>query len=358
MPRFESQTRFWLIALVLFGLALWILKSILLPFLTGMAIAYFLNPVVDYLARRKVPRWIGALGVLACFIIIAGLIIVLIFPVLQDQIGAFINAVPGYVQDVRDYYSSRMQNWLSRMPAEDMSKLRAAASQSVGQAAGWAAQLLQQIVTGGFAIIDILALMIVTPVVAFYMLRDWPILTANLDAAIPRTHYALIRDRLMEIDSTLSGFIRGQALVSLTLGTLYTVGLSVVGLHYGAAIGVSAGILTFVPYVGTIFGWVTSLLLAFSQFDDWTHIAMVLAVFLVGHILEAYVLTPRLVGHRVGLHPVWVLFALIAGAKLLGFTGVLIAVPTAAVLGVLIRFGFSEYKKSAFYKDNHSHSRS
>lgn len=352
MLSLESKTRFWAIAFIIFCFALWLLKPVLLPFVTGMAIAYFLNPVVDALARRKIPRWAGALVVLFGFIVLVALIILLIFPLLQHQIGALINAVPGYLQTLKTHYLPWIENWLSQIEPDDVDKLRDAAEKSVGEAASWLGNVLQHIVTSSFALIDLLALMIVTPVVAFYMLRDWTVLTATLDASLPRQHYAMIRKQLMEIDSTLSGFLRGQALVCLSLGTIYTVGLTIAGLHYSAAIGVTAGILSFIPYVGTIFGWVTSLLLASVQFDDWTHIGMVIIVFLIGHVMEAYVLTPRLVGHRVKLHPVWILFALIAGAKLMGFTGVVIAVPTAAILGVLIRFGFSQYKSSEFYKDS------
>ena len=156
---------------------------------------------------------------------------------------------------------------------------------------------------------------------------------------------------MLEIDSTLSGFIRGQALVCLALSVIYTTGLSIVGLHYGAAIGIISGVLSFIPYVGTFFGWTSSLLLGSVQFSDWPHFAGIIGVFLFGHIMEAYILTPRLVGHRVGLHPVWILFAIIAGAKLLGFTGVIIAVPTAAVIGVLTRFALRQYKDSTIYKD-------
>lgn len=348
--RFESQTRFWLIAFALFGLVVWLLKPVLFPFLAGITIAYFLNPAVDRLAQYNVRRWIGALFVLSCFLIVAALVVVLIFPLLQSQIGALINAIPGYMQALHNRYEPWLEDWMARMAPEDVEKLRTAAGQSVGEAAGWAGHLLQQVVTGGIAVIDVLALTIVAPVVAFHMLRDWPILTATIDSAIPRAYYDMIREQLMEINETLSGFVRGQALVCLTLGTIYTVGLTITGLHYGAAIGVTAGVLSFIPYVGTIFGWVTSVLLACAQFDDWRRIALVVAVFFIGHILEAYVLTPKLVGHRVRLHPVWVLFALIAGVKLMGFTGVLIAVPTAAVIGVLVRFAFAEYRKSEFYK--------
>ncbi|MDX2028683.1 MAG: AI-2E family transporter [Alphaproteobacteria bacterium] len=351
MFRPQSQTRFWLLALVAFALALWLLKPVLLPFVAGMIIAYFLNPVVNILWRHKIPRWLGTFIVLLAFAIGVALIVTLIFPLLQSQIGALIDAIPGYIGKIRAHYMPWMESWLARFAPEDVEKLRGAAGESVTQAAGWAAKLVQQIVSGGFALIDILALSIIMPIVAFYMLRDWPRLVGVIDTLLPRRHYQAIQEQLNEIDNTLSGFIRGQALVCLALGLIYSIGLTLVGLDYGAAIGITAGVLSFIPYVGTIFGWVTSVLLAFVQFDDWTHIGMVAGVFIIGNILESYILTPRLVGSRVGLHPVWILFALLAGAKLMGFTGVLIAVPTAAILGVLTRFAMSQYKSSSFYKD-------
>ncbi len=347
---YESNSSFWWLALLLVVLAIWLLHPMLLPFVTGTAIAYFLNPVVDTMTKHKIPRWVGGLCVLLGFAVVVTLILLLILPLLQSQIGALINAIPGYIEKFRSHGIPWIEDWLARFEPEDVEKFRDAAGQSVGDAAGWAGKFLQHVVSSGVAIIDVAALMIVTPVVAFYLLRDWPKLTAVIDSSLPRKHHKIIREQLAEIDTTLSGFVRGQALVCLALGTLYTIGLSSVGLHYGAAIGVTAGVLSFIPYVGTAFGWVTSLLLACAQFDDWTHICLVIGVFVIGHALEAYVLTPRLVGHRVGLHPVWILFALIAGAKLMGFTGVLIAVPTAAILGVLIRFGMRQYKSSSLYK--------
>jgi len=352
MPRVKFQVRFWFLAFALFVTVIWVLKPVLLPFLVGMIVAYFLNPVVDKLGDRNIPRWISALGVLLGFGLIVAVALTITLPLLQNQIGALIDAVPGYIETLRAHYVPWIENWLARFAPEDVEKLRGAAGQSVGEAAGWIGNVLKQIVSSGVALFDIMALMIITPVVAFYMLRDWHKLTHSIDSLFPRRYYDVIQTQLNEIDNTLSGFIRGQALVCLALGLLYSIGLSAVGLKYGAAIGITAGVLSFIPYVGTAFGWITSLILAFIQFDnDWTHIGMVLGVFLLGHVMEAYVLTPRLVGKRVGLHPVWVLFALITGAKLMGFTGVLIAVPAAAVIGVLTRFALRQYKASAVYKD-------
>jgi len=351
MFRAGSQTRFWLLVFVFTVLALWILKPILLPFAAGMAIAYFLNPVVDRLARRKLPRWLSALIVLAGFALIFGLILLLILPLLETQIGALINSIPGYLEKIRSHLIPWVEGWLARFSPDDVDKIRDAAGQYATDAAGFAGKALQNLVTGGIALIDVLALLIITPVVAFYLMRDWPQVTQTVDSLIPRRHYVTINEQLNEIGQSLSGFVRGQALVCLALGFIYSVGLSVAGMKYGAAIGVTAGILSFIPYVGTAFAWISSIILSLAQFDQFSRVGVVIAVLFVGHALEAYVLTPRLVGHRVGLHPVWVLFALITGIRLMGFAGVLIAVPVAAVIGVLTRFAIGQYKGSALYKD-------
>jgi predicted PurR-regulated permease PerM len=351
MFRTGSQTRFWLLAFALFVAALWILQPVLLPFLAGMTIAYFLNPVVDALTRRKVPRWAGALVVLGGFALAIALILLLVGPLLESQIGALIDALPGYVEEARNHLMPRIEDWFAQFSPEDVEKIRSAAGQYVGNAAGFAGKALQEVVTGGIALIDVFALLVITPVVAFYLMRDWPLLTQAVDSFIPRRHYGVVKEQLCEIDTSLSGFVRGQALVCLSLGVVYSVGLTIVGLQYGAAIGVIAGVLSFIPYVGTAFAWISSLILALVQFDHLERVGFVAGVLLIGHVLEAYVLTPRLVGHRVGLHPVWILFALITGVRLMGFTGVLIAVPVAAVVGVLARFAIRQYKSSSLYKD-------
>ena len=343
--------RFWLILLAALIAALWLFKPVLLPFLAGLAIAYFLEPLVSKLEKRKVPRWAGALIVLSCFILVVVMIILLVWPLLNSQIGALINALPEYSSKIREHYVPWAEGWLARFSPEDVERIRDAATQSAGDAAGWVSTTIKNIVSGGFALIDAVALSILTPVTAFHVLRDWKKLTKTVDQLIPRRHYEIVREQMHEIDLTLSGFVRGQAIVCLILGSIYSMGLALNGLKYGATVGIIAGVLTIIPYVGTVFGWATSFILACVQFDgDWLRIGMVMAVFAVGHFFEAYVLTPRLVGHRVGLHPIWILFALIAGLKLMGFMGVLIAVPTAAVIGVLIRFGAREYKNSSLYK--------
>jgi predicted PurR-regulated permease PerM len=348
---FTFALRFWLIMMVAVIACFWLFKPVLLPFLAGLAIAYFLEPVVSKLEKRKVPRWAGAIIVLGSFILVVVTIVLLLWPLVHSQFAALMNSLPQYTNRVREFYVPWVQNWLARFSPEDVERIRDAASQGAGDAAGWVSETIKHIVSGSFAFFDAIALSILTPVTAFHALRDWKKLTETVDQLIPRNHYAVVREQMSAIDETLSGFVRGQASVCVVLGFIYSIGLVAAGLKYGATIGIIAGVLTIIPYVGTVFGIATSFLLATVQFDgDWLRIGLVMAVFIVGHFFEAYILTPRFVGHRVGLHPIWILFALIAGVKLMGFLGVLIAVPTAAVIGVLIRFGVREYKNSSLYR--------
>jgi predicted PurR-regulated permease PerM len=238
-------------------------------------------------------------------------------------------------------------------------ELREAAGRTteIGQAAGdfasravnWALQALGGVISGGLALVNILSLLFITPVVTFYLLRDWDRVLAHIDALLPREHAETIREQARLVNDTLAGFVRGQATVCFLLGTFYAVALSLAGLNFGLVIGLVSGILSFIPYVGTIFGFVAASGLALAQFDEWYRIAIVIGIFLFGQFVEGNFLTPKLVGDRVRLHPVWVIFALLAGGTLFGFAGVLLAVPVAAVIGVLTRFAVSRYTASPLY---------
>ncbi len=343
--------RFWLIALAVCIALIWLFRPVLLPFIFGLAIAYFLEPAVTSLEKRKVPRFMGAFIVLVGFFFGIASIFLLLWPMLSSQFQALIDALPDYITKIREDFLPWAQRWLSRFSPEDVEKIRDAAGRSTGAAVGLVSSTVRNIVSSGFALIDAVALSILTPLTAYYVLRDWGKMTRSIDQLIPRKYYATVREQLADINQTLSGFIRGQALVCVALGFIYSIGLNLNGLEYGFTIGIIAGVFSIIPYVGSTFGLVTSLLLAFVQFDgNWLRIGLVALVFGVGQFLEGYILTPRFVGNRVGLHPVWILFALIAGIKLMGFLGALIAVPTAAVVGVLLRFAVRQYKTSAVYK--------
>ncbi len=348
-PTFSPAWRFWLFGLALFMFLLWLLAPMLTPFVLGLAIAYFLDPVVDRLQRWRWPRWAATSVVLLGFLLLVIIAILLLVPLFVAQIGALIDALPGYAETARAEWLPWIERTLATLSPDEMERLKAAASNYAGDAVGFVANMLKGLLSGGMAIFDVLTLLVITPVVAFYLLRDWDDLMVTLNAALPRHTAEIVREQAQKIDQTLAGFVRGQALVCLCLGTLYGVGLSMVGLNFGAAIGFMAGILSFIPYVGSLFGLATSVVLAFIQFDSWQQIVPVLLVFAAGQVLEGNVLTPKLVGDRVGLHPVMIMFAIMAGGVLFGFLGVLVAVPFAAVLGVGLRFALAHYRQSRLY---------
>jgi predicted PurR-regulated permease PerM len=213
----------------------------------------------------------------------------------------------------------------------------------------WGTNLLGQVISGGVAIANLISLLVITPVVAFYLLRDWDRIVARVDTWLPRGHAGAIREQAREIDRTLAGFLRGQGTVCLILGVFYAIGLTLAGLDFGLVVGLVAGLLSFIPYVGAIVGLVLSVGLALVQFDDWLRIAVVAGIFFVGQAVEGNFLTPKLVGESVGLHPVWIIFGLLAGGALFGFVGVLLAVPAAAVIGVGVRFALGRYMQSPYY---------
>jgi predicted PurR-regulated permease PerM len=216
-------------------------------------------------------------------------------------------------------------------------------------AIGWLGRGVGDVARGGIAIANLLSLIFITPVVTFYMLRDWDRLIAHIDSLLPREYAATVREQAKAIDHTLAGFARGQASVCLVLAAYYASGLMLVGLPFGLVVGLAAGLLTFIPYLGAATGFVVGMAIALANFDSWTAIIAVAIVFAIGQVIESNVLTPRLVGNRVGLHPVWVIFALLAGGALFGFVGILLAVPSAAAIGVLVRFATGRYMESPVY---------
>jgi predicted PurR-regulated permease PerM len=224
----------------------------------------------------------------------------------------------------------------------------------IGGAAGpnalaWIGNLLSQIWGGGVALLNLVSLLVITPIVMFYLLRDWDSIVETVEDWLPRRLAPVIREKTIEIDEVLSGFLRGQFSVCLLLGALYAIGLTLVGLDFGLIIGFITGLISFVPYFGMLIGFAVGLGVAIAQFSDWQPIAMVAGVFVVGQFLEGNFITPKLVGDRIGLHPAWIIFALLAGGALFGFTGILLAVPAAAVIGVLGRFSIQQYKQSEAY---------
>jgi predicted PurR-regulated permease PerM len=343
-----QQLRFWLIGLVVALIAVYLLRAMLLPFVAGMAIAYFLDPACDKLEKWMSRTWATSVVTLI-FALVIVLASVLIVPLLIDQLTLFIQTLPDLfnraLAKLLPYYASLQQ----RFGLPDLTELADMARNRIGTGLSWAGSTLLGVAEGSMVIANLLSLIFITPVVTFYLLRDWDRIVAKIDGLLPRQHAAVIRGQGREIDRTLAGFARGQATVCLVLATYYATALMIVGLPFGLVVGIAAGLLTFIPYLGAIGGFVIAMAIALVNFDSWTGVIAVAAIFGVGQIMEGNVLTPKLVGDRVGLHPVWVIFALLAGGTLFGFLGLLLAVPTAAGIGVLVRFALSRYLASPVY---------
>jgi predicted PurR-regulated permease PerM len=348
-----NRWRFWVGVAAGFLLLLWLLNDILLPFVVGAAVAYFFDPLVMRLQRAGMSRtWATTVvTIIAALIAVGALMAVL--PPLFGQVQELLNKAPQYAVSVAQRVQPMIEPVREKMglPPLSLQELQSDATKWAGEALAVLGGIAGKVAQRGVAIINLLALLFLTPVVTFYLLRDWPKVLAAINDALPLDHAATIRSLARESNAAVAGYVRGQALVCLCLGTIYGVGLSLVGLQFGFVIGLIAGLISFIPFVGTLVGATLSIGMALAQFPpDWISVIKVAAVFLVGHLLEGNFLSPKLVGDRVGLHPVWIMFALLAGGSLFGFTGVLIAVPVAAVLGVVVRHLMGRYHASTFYR--------
>lgn len=356
-PLPHESTRAQRLAL-LFGLliaawaALQLFASVLLPFVAAAGIAYFLDPPATKLTRNGVPRGVAALLLIIALIAAGLLFALLLWPLLLSQIGILINRLPGYIEGLRTFAAQVIARLQERLGPEFVDeKLRDLVGGQVGAMLSFIAAALSRVIGGGFALFNVLTLAVVTPVVAFYLLRDWPRVVARIDSWLPRRYAGVLHAQAREVDRILSAWLRGQAMCCIALALFYATGLSLVGLDLSLIVGLSAGLLSFIPYVGTITGAVTAIGLAFAQFPTWTGVAEVAGVFVLGNIVEGYVIYPRFLGDRVELHAVWVIFALFAGGAAFGFLGVLLAVPVTAIIGVLCRFWLRRYLASPLYLD-------
>ncbi|MFQ5466634.1 MAG: AI-2E family transporter [Kiloniellaceae bacterium] len=343
------QIRFWSIGLIVFVVALYLLRGILLPFVAGMAVAYLLDPVCDRLERWGLSRTLATAVLTAVFLLISVAAVLVIVPAVAGQVVALVERAPAFVQSLRAALAALLVSAEARVEPVVFDQLQTALAGSAERLASWMVGLAGGLLSGGVALVNLVSLLVIMPVVAFYLLRDWDRIIAWVDGCLPRGSAETIRGLAREVDRRLAGFLRGQGTVCLILGIFYAIGLSLAGLEFGLVVGMIAGILSFIPYVGAIVGLVLSVGLALLQFDEWSRVAIVAAIFIAGQAVEGNLLTPKLVGGRVGLHPVWVLFALLAGGALFGFVGVMLAVPAAAVVGVGVRFGLEQYRASPLY---------
>jgi len=333
-------------------LGLELFASVLLPFVTAAVLAYVLDPTADRLTRLGLGRGFAAF-LLIIAVLTAGLIFaLLLYPLLIMQAGLLITRLPTYVAMVQVWAEDVMRD-MQRGVLKDVldEKLRDLVSSQAGSMLSFVLNNIYRIIGGGFALFNVLSFVVVTPFVSFYLLRDWPRIIGMVDSWLPRRYAEVIRAQAREVDRILSAWVRGQALCCLILAIYYILALQLVGLDFGVIIGLAAGLLSFIPYVGSIIGGVTSLGLAMAQFPSWAGVAMVGGVLAVGHTLEGYVIYPRYLGDKVELPAVWVIFALFAGGAAFGFLGVMLAVPMAATIGVLCRFWLRRYLSSPLYLD-------
>ena len=346
----QKQVLIWAISLAVLVFALWVFSPILLPFIAGLVLAYFLDPVADALQRFGLSRLASALLIVIVSLLALVLSLVILAPVVTDQVGRFAGDLPSLIDSLTLRFNEFAPQWIKDAVARSGADVQGAVSQFAGKAAEWILSVLKTLLSGGLALVNLVSLLVVTPIVAFYLLIDWDDMIATVDGWVPREHVETVRELGREINTAMAGFIRGQGTVCLLLGGFYAVALSLAGLKFGLAIGLLAGALTFIPYAGALIGGVLAIGIALVQFwPDYGSIALVVAIFVAGQFLEGNFLSPKLVGRSVGLHPVWLMFALFAFGYAFGFVGLLLAVPLAAAAGVLVRFALKQYLASRLY---------
>lgn len=333
----------WIGTLAAISLMIVLLHNILLPFVAGIAIAYLLAPLVRRIERLGVNRTLAVLGIVGLFLAGVGGVMVLVIPLLGMELAAFAEKVPEYIGRLQSLAFDPGRPWLRKLIGEGLSEAEQSAGQLAGMTAGWIPAFLQSVWSDSQALISIFSLLVVAPIVAIYLLNDWERLKAAITRSIPAAYRETIWALGKEIDDTIGGFVRGQGTICLILALYYALALRLLGLNHGILIGLAAGLISFIPYLGSFLGLVLSLCVAILQFwPAWTLIPAVAGVFLAGQAIADYVLSPYLIASRVQLNPVWVMFAIAAFGYLFGFAGLLIAVPLAAAIGVVVRFAMRE----------------
>jgi predicted PurR-regulated permease PerM len=344
---YGRQLTFWLLTFLVLAAVLWLLHDILLPFVAGIALAYVLAPLADRVERLGMNRTVAALLIVSVLVVALIALILLLVPLLLQQGAALIAHIPGYFKRIKELIVDPNFPWLNWLGTAETGK---SASDLVGQVATWLLSFSYSLWTGGKALVSFASVLIVMPVVTFYLIRDWHAMIDRVDNWVPVHQRDTVRQLGREIDAAIGGFLRGQFGVCLVLGCYYAIGLMLAGLDFALLIGLIAGVITFVPYIGSMTGLMIAVSVAIAQFwPDWKRITLVVIIFLVGQFIEGNIVSPKFVGERVGLHPVWLIFAMFAFGYLFGFVGLLIAVPLGAAIAVLLRFGLRQYFASPLY---------
>jgi predicted PurR-regulated permease PerM len=345
-------TKRWFAWIMIALLILWFIgeiHSILLPFVVGILSAYFLDPAADRLEKWGISRTMATALITCGFFVLLVLCGLIVVPLVVSQFSELMQALPEYISGLEQKYSMAFESLRTRIPPEQFENIRQALSNFGTVFVQYLANVAAHVFQSGIALLNLLSLVLITPVVTFYLLRDWDRLVARMDGLLPRPYADTIRAQFRNIDDTLAGFIRGQSNVCLILAVYYAFGLTLTGLKFGVIIGLMAGFLVIIPYAGVLFMATIALGIALFQFDESWRVIAVFGVFALGWAVEGNFITPKLVGEKVGLHPVWIIFGMLAGAAMFGFVGVLIAVPVTAVIGVLIRFAIATYLESGLY---------
>lgn len=347
-----SHAVFWSLALLVFiGLA-WLFKSVLLPFVLGAAIAYLLNPLLEKIIAKGMQRKTASLLILGIFFLLVVGIMAVLLPILVREASSFVIAFPVYLDHVVAFVQPHI-SWAQEQLGYQISaeEIQGLVKSNIGRALKVGQGVLGGLASGGQAIADFLVTALLTPIAAYFMMKDWPAVTAWVRGLIPQHSEKTVMSLLSEINRKIAGFVRGQIMVCLILGAMYAIALTIAGLNYGFVIGLGTGILSIIPYVGSTLGLVVSLVVAGLQSGgDWIYVGVIAAIFFAGQFLEGNFITPKLMGQSVGLHPLWIMFALMAGGAILGILGMFLAIPVAAIIGVLVAFAIQQYRLSSYYK--------
>jgi predicted PurR-regulated permease PerM len=346
-----SQAVFWSVTFLIFLGLIWLLKGILLPFVLGALIAYLLNPVVGRLEKLGLARRASVLLILGSFFAVLTLLLAIILPILVREGMEFLDAAPKYGAYLWEKVQPLIAAIQEKMGYQITDQLQVILQDNMGKTLQVGKGLLAGLAGGGEAVVGFMTTLFLTPIAAYFMMKEWPAIVREMGDMMPRHHETTLRELIRQIDEKISGFVRGQIMICGALGLLYAIALSIAGLNYGFVIGLGTGILSIIPYVGSTLGLATSLVVSYLQSGgDWSFVGIIAVIFFVGQFIEGNFITPKLMGDSVGLHPLWIIFALMAGGSLLGLLGMFLAIPIAAIIGVLLAFAFSQYKASSFYR--------
>lgn len=348
----KYQALFWVVLLLVIMLFTYLFRSVLTPFVAGIVVAYLLNPIVEKLESLKVSRLLATVAILSLFFIAALTLLILIIPPLYRELVELADNVPAYIDTLWARLGPAISSFGGESNLQNLDQgLKEIIRENFSNALNVSANVVAALIGGGRAFANFLSVVFITPLVAFFMMVEWQTIVNWVDDLLPRSHQKQIRKLVAEIDSKISGFIRGQLMVAITLGVIYALALSLAGLEYGFLIGLVSGVLTIIPMFGSIVGLVVGAIVAWFQTGEIVFTGIIVAIFLAGQLIESNYITPKFLSGSVGLHPLWILFSLLAGSALFGIVGMMIAVPVAATIGVLLSFALENYKSSAYYTD-------